>query len=107
VTVGDTIDFRLGDNSSHAYDGTGLAVTITPPPPTPSLPAIATDQNSKIGPATFGDVIHFTCTTQAGLDVRVQSTTDPSFAEGTWTDLPGGGAMIESPAGTYTLDAAS
>ncbi len=69
----------------------------------PALPAIASFAVN--GPSTPGAVIHFTATTASGVSVRVQSSLTPTV-EGSWTDLPGGGAMKPAADGTdYTLDA--
>ena len=81
----------------QSINAAGSAGLILGPPP---LPAITTV--SKTGPSTPGGNIHFTCSTQASVSVRVQSSTTPD-TEGSWTDIPGGTAT-ESPAGTYTLD---
>ena len=111
VNAGDTLDFRVGfGNDGFSYSGTSLKVSITQNVGPPPLPAITTV--SKTGPNTPGGNIHFACTTQAGLNgavgsaagnVRVQYTTDATFAEGNWTDIPNGTAT-EGTAGSYTLD---
>ena len=105
LVAGDTLDFRVGwgSNNSFSYDSTGFKATITASTGGGggnALPAITTV--SKTGPSTPGGNIHFTCATQAGVSVRLQSSTTPG-TEGSWTDIPGGTAT-ESPAGTYTLD---
>ena len=106
VAAGDTLDFRVGwgSNYNYSYDGTGFKATITGGSGGSggnALPAITTF--SKTGPSTPGATIHFAATTQAGVNVRVQATTTPDN-EGSWTDLTGGGAMTESPSGSYQLD---
>ena len=71
-----------------------------------SLPAIT--DISMNGPFPAGSAIVFSASTGAGLAVRVQWTTTPGM-EGSWVNLPGGGAAPEDPLnpGNYELTTTS
>src|SRR5579864_3369512 len=101
-------------SGSHCQNGTCVpnpspTPTPTPTPTTPpnSLPHIGSF--SFNGPTAPGGSATFAVSTDAGLAVRIQSTTctpasDPS-CEGSWTDLPdgNGGHMHEDSPGNYSL----